>query len=128
MARIFLIDDELATLELVAEMLRTAGHTVTTSSNGWAALKEFRPGVHHLVITDVLMPYVGGIDLLRVFRREVPWLPVIAISGGLASDGGAMRKEILELGVSAILKKPFNAAELAQAVDKALAPRDKPAK
>lgn len=124
MARIFLIDDDLATLELVAEMLRTAGHQVTTGSDGWAALKEFRPGVHQLVITDVLMPYVGGIDLLRVFRREVPWLPVIAISGGLANDDGSMRREILELGVSAILKKPFSASELSAAVNKALSARD----
>ena len=123
MARIFLIDDDLAMLELVAEMLEAAGHQVTTGSNGWAALKDFRPGVHQLVITDVLMPFVNGVDLLRVLRREVPWLPVIAISGGLSTDDGSLRENIRELGVSVILKKPFTAEQLSEAVDKALSSR-----
>lgn len=122
MARIFLIDDDPVMLAMLSEALRTAGHEVTTAANGWEALREFRPAWHELVITDVLMPYVDGKDLVRVLRRETPRVPVIAISGGCAEGDGELLAAMARLGATRVLKKPFFPDQLLELVRLSLLP------
>lgn len=122
MARIFLIDDDPVMLAMLSEALREAGHEVTTATNGWEALREFRPTWHELVITDVLMPYVDGKDIVRVLRRETPRIPVIAISGGCGEGDGELLGAMTRLGATRVLKKPFFPDQLLETVRLSLLP------
>ena len=120
MARIFLIDDDPLILEMLSDTLRGAGHEVSTARNGWEALKEFRPDWHELVITDVMMPYVDGADMLQILRRETPRTPVIVVSGQVGAQGGGSADALLERGARCVLKKPVSPAELLDAVAQVL--------
>lgn len=120
MARIFLIDDDPLILEMLSDTLRGAGHEVSTAANGWEALKEFRPDWHELVITDVLMPYVGGADMLQVLRRETPRTPVIVISGTFGLEGAVRIEELRARGAAMILQKPVAPEQLLDAVAQVL--------
>lgn len=122
MARIFLIDDDPVMLEMLAEALGGAGHEVTTAANGWEALREFRPAWHELVITDVLMPYVDGKDIMRILRRETPRIPVIAISGACGEGDSELLGAMTRLGATRVLKKPFFPDQLLEMVRLSLLP------
>lgn len=120
MARIFLIDDDPVILEMLSDTLSGAGHEVSTARNGWEALKGFRPDWHQLVITDVLMPYIDGADMLQVLRRETPRTPVIVISGAFGQEGAARVEDLRERGAALVLQKPVAPAQLLDAVEQAL--------
>lgn len=120
MARILLIDDDPLILEMLSDTLRGAGHEVSTARNGWEALRSFRPDWHELVITDVLMPYIDGADMLQVLRRETPRTPVIVISGAFGQDGAARIADIRERGAALVLSKPVVPEELLAAVTRLL--------
>lgn len=125
MAQLLIIDDDPMILEFLVDALSAAGHTVTAASDGWEAMKRFRPYFHELVITDVCMPLVDGSDLLRVLRREVPSIPIIAITGHACFEKGQATASTLELmnelGATCVLAKPFSAETLLTAVDACLA-------
>jgi CheY-like chemotaxis protein len=74
----------------------------------------------HLLITDIIMPEVEGIELILNARATFPNLPIIAISGG----GRSHRMDVLhlaqQLGAAAVLPKPFTRAELIAAIDKTI--------
>lgn len=122
MARIFLIDDDPLILEMLSDTLRGAGHEVSTAQNGWEALKDFRPDWHELVITDVLMPYVGGADMLQILRRETPRTPVIVISGAFGQDGAARIDDLRARGAAMVLQKPVAPEALLATVTQLLSP------
>ena len=120
MARIFLIDDDPLILEMLSDTLRGAGHEVSSAQNGWEALKEFRPDWHELVITDVMMPYVDGADMLQILRRETPRTPVIVVSGCVGEQGAGSVKALMERGARRVLRKPVSPSELLDAVAQVL--------
>lgn len=120
MARIFLIDDDPLILEMLSDTLRGAGHEVSTAENGWEALKDFRPDWHELVITDVMMPYVGGADILQILRRETPRTPVIVVSGRVGEQGEGFVDDLLARGARRVLKKPVSPENLLDAVSQVL--------
>jgi DNA-binding response OmpR family regulator len=120
LAQVLVIDDNPMILQMLTDALSIAGHQVTTATNGWEALKQFRPAAHELVITDVFMPQVDGKDLLRVLRREIPKIPVIAITAGVAGDNEQMLEALKQLGANQVLQKPFTNDQLIAAVEACL--------
>ena len=126
MARILLIDDETSVRVGVGRFLRRAGHEVHDACDGVEALRLAQGLEVDLVITDINMPEMDGIEVILALAERKPGLPVIAISGG-----GRMPKEVLlatagVLGAVTTLAKPFDLAELSAAVDRALAGGDSP--
>ena len=112
-ARILLVEDEDLVRALIREILEEEGHTVLEAANGADALATvggLEEGVH-LLVTDVVMPRVGGRELVRRLRRECPELRVLFVSGhadeALAGAGDAR---------TAWLPKPFDAETLATRV------------
>ena len=112
---ILVVDDYLPTRKLIAEALTEAGtYEVTEASDGAEALKAFRYSPHDMVISDIMMPGMSGIELLSTLREINPCIPVIMITAHPA----------LELGVSAMkkgavdfLSKPFDIDDLIFKVD-----------
>jgi DNA-binding response OmpR family regulator len=81
----------------------------------WAA--EFQDQRPELVITDMMMPEMDGIETIRAIRREDPEVPIIAISGG----DGLNLKSAAKFGATATLEKPFALDELLSLVEGILA-------
>src|SRR5262247_946462 len=78
--RILVADDDSSALEGLRSLLELWGYEVKTASDGRAALEQV-PKVHPaVVITDVVMPRLGGLDLLEAIRRQLPAVPVIVMT------------------------------------------------
>ena len=120
MARILVIDDEEDLRSLLRLMLTQAGHEVFDAANGEDGLKLYRATPADLIITDILMPGKGGLDLLVELHRDYPQARVIAISGGFNAGGLSAAPLTQVLGVQRTLHKPFTHDDLLKAVDEVL--------
>ena len=100
-------------------VLEAAGHEVTTFANGAGAIEHTRQEPADLLITDIFMPDVEGLETIREIRRTRPEVPIIAISG-IDFDGGDYLAVARKFGAVATLKKPFWPADLLRVVSRVL--------
>lgn len=121
MAKILFVDDEAAVRHVGSSILKSAGHIVEVAKDGKEALEKLEGGTYDLVVTDIIMPEVDGIQMIVEITRQNPQLPILAISGG-GRKGKMDFLQIAErLGARSSLCKPFQAQELLDAVDRCLA-------
>ncbi|HEU5360077.1 MAG TPA: sigma-54 dependent transcriptional regulator [Candidatus Deferrimicrobiaceae bacterium] len=115
--RILFIDDDRAGREVALFNLRKAGYRVETASDGTEGLSVFSPEKFDLVITDVKMPGISGIEVLRRVRKASPTIPVLVITafGNVETAVEAMKE-----GADDFIGKPFHRDQLLLAVEKAL--------
>jgi two-component system chemotaxis response regulator CheY len=121
MAEILIIDDEPGVLGVLRRILENAGHSVTEAPNGEAALREFEGKPADLVITDIFMPEMDGIEFLVHLRTAFPDARVLAMSGGGLLPRDQALSDASLLGADQILQKPFDRENLLEAVDRVLA-------
>lgn len=120
---VLVVDDEADALATVALCLRAAGYDVTTARDGREAARLIDGRTFDLVITDLLMPQVDGIELLTHVKATRPGLPVIAVSGGADYFGDSNLLEVaVKMGARFTLVKPFSPRQLLNAVT-AVCPR-----
>jgi DNA-binding response OmpR family regulator len=117
MAEILVVDDEPQMRRLLVRILSGAGHRVREAENGQDGIRQFRRVRPVLVITDIVMPDMEGIEMIRELRREAPAIPILAISG---AGPPLYLRAATDLGASAALAKPFDAAELLAVVGRLL--------
>src|ERR1700722_17671919 len=103
MARILVADDEELVRASLPGVLRRAGHVVALAADGEDALRKFGSNRYDLVITDIVMPRMEGIETVRALRRLEPGVRIIAMSGR-GSDGGFYLKAAIALGADATLQ------------------------
>lgn len=117
MARILLAEDDENLRPFLARSLENAGHEVLAFSDGEDALPVLGIGHVDILISDLVMPGMNGIELARHARDKDPNLPVIFITGF-----SAVAMEALDSinGVSKVLSKPFHLNSLVEAVRNAL--------
>jgi DNA-binding response OmpR family regulator len=108
MTRILLIDDDTELLSLLSEYLIQDGFSVATTSDGALAAAEALSGHYAIVVLDVMMPRLNGLDVLRHIRREST-LPVLMLT---ARGDDADRITGLELGADDYVTKPCTPREL----------------
>jgi len=121
MAHILVVEDVVEFRQMLTQMLQQDGHKVTTAGDGaqaTAMLSQVRPD---LILTDILMPNMDGVEFIMGLSRSKAGTPVIAMSGGRRSitsefilDSAAL------LGVKSTLVKPFTRADLRKAIESAL--------
>ena len=116
MARILIVDDEEMDRVLLADILRRAGHETLFAANGRAALRLCRKSDIDLVVTDIVMPELNGLELLESLLEADPWVRVIAISGITAKK----LNQAARSGAKAILTKPVDPEELLREISRAL--------
>jgi CheY-like chemotaxis protein len=122
MARILIIDDEPLVRYTLRQMLETEGHTVIEASNGVEGMAlEGSAGID-LVISDIIMPDMEGIETIARFRAQRPDLPIIAISGGGRLRRDAPLAYAKELGATYTLPKPFGRDKVIRLVEACLCP------
>ncbi len=115
--RILFIDDDRAGREVALFNLRKAGYGVEAASDGGEGLAAFSPEKFDLVITDLKMPGISGIEVLRRIRETTPDIPVLVITafGNVETAVEAMKE-----GAHDFIGKPFHRDQLLLAVEKAL--------
>ena len=118
MAEILVIDDDRQMRQLLVRILEGSGYRVCQAENGRVGIDLFRRRRPALVISDIMMPDVEGIETIRTLRRDEPTLPIIAISGG--GEPVYLRAATC-LGASAALEKPFAGDALVMLVGSLLA-------
>ena len=107
MAAIILLDDNDSLRTSLAEILEAEGHSVIQCNNGLAAFNLQEVGTLDLMITDLYMPRVDGIEAIMSARRDFPDLSIIAMSGGADFLKHDFLPYTQKLGAAAILRKPF---------------------
>jgi two-component system, chemotaxis family, chemotaxis protein CheY len=117
MADILIVEDDPQVRHLLTHILRHAGHAAREADNGRTGIAEFHDQRPALVICDILMPDMEGIETVLALRREDPTTPIIAISGG----DRVHLKLVAKLGATATLKKPLLPHVLLSLVDGLLA-------
>ena len=85
-ATILFVDDEPCMRELMAMILKEEGYEVATATDGFDALIQLRSFVPDLIISDLQMPRMSGVEFLSVVRHRFPAIPVLAISGAFDID------------------------------------------
>ncbi len=121
MARILLIDDDDAVRATLARILRGAGHQVTAFGSGQAALAAADAEDFDLVLTDVLMPDMDGIEILRAFAKRAHRPRLVAMTGSTPMIGLDFLAIAPALGADGVLQKPMRAHELLAKVSTVLA-------
>ena len=115
--RILVVDDEQAVRDLVAKTLAMADYDVETVADGPTAIERLRANEYDLLITDLKMPGMDGLSVIREARRQSAELPIIIITG-FSTEASAI--EAINLGVSGYLTKPFRLPRVLAATARAL--------
>ena len=115
--RVLVVDDEASIRDLLSKTLALAEYDVDLAPDGRAALDRLRMIPYDLLITDLKMPGVDGLTVIREARRLKADLPVIIITG-FSNEASAI--EAVNLGVSGYLTKPFRVPRVLAAAAKAL--------
>lgn len=107
--RVLVVDDESSIRELLAKTLALAEYDVDTAADGREALEAIRARRYDLLVTDLKMPVLDGMGLIRETRRLLPHLPVVVIT---AHSTEATAIESVNLGVNGYLTKPFRITKI----------------
>ena len=110
---VLVIDDEVSHASLISRVISKNGHHVDVVHRAEEGLAKFQDRKYDLVITDVFMEGIGGIEAITGMRQARPEVPIIAISAGFSDmSAEAALRRAREVGADAILPKPFPLAEL----------------
>ena len=114
--RILLVEDDESISEMVEKYLRSEGFMITTVNNGEAAVKQNQSSAFDLIILDIMMPKLNGLEVLRIIR-ETSAVPILMMS---AKDSDVDKALGLGLGADDYLAKPFSLLELSARVKAAI--------
>ncbi len=116
MASVLVIDDESTIRALVRRILSSARYSVTEAADGRDGLEYLAAERPAVVITDIFMPNMEGLETIREIRRRSPDTKILAISGSDFSPKYLGTAQLF--GADAVLRKPFRAAELLETVNR----------
>lgn len=111
--RVLVIEDNADLRDYLRVALESQGHEVRTADNGRSALPYLEGHQVDVVVTDIYMPEMDGIETVAMLQQRFPEVRVIAMSGKPASHVPVME----ELGAARVLKKPFTMDELFEALE-----------
>ena len=106
MARILLIDDDPSVQLLFHQFLTTEGYEVVQAENGVEGMARLHEQKPDLIITDIMMPEMDGLEILQAVRKDYEDLPVIAISGGMRSAPINFLPHAKVFGACHVFEKP----------------------
>lgn len=115
--KVLLVDDEVEFVTTLAERLQLRGIEATTTTDGESALKLLGKDPPKVVVLDVLMPGLSGMEVLRQIKATHPHIPVILLTGQGSTQDGVEGKR---LGAFDYLVKPLNIDELMEKMREAI--------
>jgi CheY-like chemotaxis protein len=129
-SKILVIDDDPAVRMTIKLVLERDGHTVELATDGLAGMKAIKAGGIELLVVDIFMPGMDGIETIREVRKHQPSLPAIVISGTSLEGPAGMRAPGLQapdflamavkLGAVCSIQKPFKPRDIIGAVRQCL--------
>jgi DNA-binding response OmpR family regulator len=117
MCKILIVDDEEIIRNFLYDFLVEEGYSPDLASDGDEAITKINQFDYDLVVTDIKMPNVGGIEVLKAAKLKNPKSDVIMITGYSSMEN---RNECLKWGASAYLAKPFQLSEFREIINKRL--------
>lgn len=111
MATVLIVDDEEPILDIVSEVVEEMGHHVQRAMNGREALAVVRASPPDLILTDVMMPYVNGVDLCRAIKEDSATSHIIVLL--MSAVPVDARRDI---GADGFIHKPFSLEDIETAV------------
>jgi CheY-like chemotaxis protein len=124
MQHILIIDDDKAIQSIFTQLLENNGYSVETASEGREGLRKLKARTPDLIITDIMMPEMDGLEMVTYIRRNHPDLPVIAISGGMQAAPVNFLPMAKQFGACKVFEKPLALATLLEAVQELLSEKD----
>jgi putative nucleotidyltransferase with HDIG domain len=115
--RLLIVDDEKSICDILSQYLQRLKYRVTTANSGEKAIQVLEGGDVDLVLTDIKMPGISGVDLLKWIRERSPGVPVLMTTGYPTLDTAI---EALKLGAFDYLTKPFHLEEIGEKIKRAL--------
>ena len=113
MAKVLVIDDDKAMRDVMFDLLALDGYEVILADEGNLGLQRFRAEAPDIVITDILMPKMDGLEVVEALKAESPTTPVIVSSG---TSDLTLIEECVNQHANRILKKPFEVDQLLDSV------------
>jgi len=124
MARVLVVEDDTLVRKSVHRILERSGHEVWESTGAKTALRMLSVVAVDVIITDVFMPGMNGLELMQHLTGRHPTQHVIAMTGGgVMREAGDLLVEARRIGADGTLEKPFGPRELNAVVDGVLAAR-----
>jgi two-component system, chemotaxis family, chemotaxis protein CheY len=119
MAKILAVDDSASMRQMVAFTLQGAGYDVVEASDGIEALAAADKGQFDLVLSDVNMPNMDGLSLVKALRQrpEFKFIPILMLT---TESGGDKKMEGKQAGATGWIVKPFNPEQLLKTIQKVL--------
>jgi len=115
--RVLLVDDEPGIVDILAELITGMGLAVDSCADGKEAVQKLKTQSYDLLLTDVIMPQMNGIELIAFVRESQLDMPILVMSGYMENE----QLSNLEPGLKKkLLKKPFRAKDLMKAIAKEL--------
>jgi DNA-binding response OmpR family regulator len=117
--KILVVDDDKTTRKLLTLYLKAKGYEVVAAENGLDAMEKLGTENINLVVTDMNMPYMDGIELTKNLRADENWktIPIVMVTTEADEDE---KKKALEAGVDDYLVKPANAEQISDSIKKIL--------
>src|SRR5215510_4336619 len=120
--RVLLVDDNASVLRFLASAFSSNGCQITTASTAEQALEQLSDDPYDLVVSDIKMPGLSGLDLLRAIKSKVPGTPVVLITGNPSVNSAVFG---LRHGAYDYLPKPFSIREIQELLARIRADRQK---
>jgi two-component system, NtrC family, response regulator PilR len=117
MANILIVDDEQSYRQLLTLVFQTDGHSVRTAMNGRQALELLDQWAADVIVSDIRMPDLGGLEMLRILRESQPDIGVVFVTAVKEVDTA---REAFKLGADDFITKPYDVEELKLIVKKTL--------
>ena len=119
--KILIVDDDEAVRSILAELVRIFGFNSETSSGGYDALNRVDKSPYDLIITDINMPDLNGLELIKKVKESHPEIDLIAITG---FDMDYRYTDVIEMGASDFIVKPFENNELQAKINRVFREQD----
>ena len=113
LAKILLVEDEIDVLDAITEYLEREGYAVTRAVDGAEALRRVENERPDLVLLDLGLPGLSGLDVLRRLREDHPRVPVVMLTG---LNDEAQARRTLQMGAVDYIRKPFDLGHLNRVV------------
>jgi CheY-like chemotaxis protein len=121
-AAVLVVDDDEVMRDLLKRVLERSGYAVVTARDGRDGVERFHDQEVDLAITDMVMPVMDGLEMIRALVAAQPNIRIIAVSG--VDDWDNYLKTARSLGAKAVLRKPVSSADLVSTVRRVLTDED----
>lgn len=107
--KILLVDDDQSILEILTDLMAIFGHDYVTAQNGMEAIEKLKHNFFDIVLTDMIMPDIDGMELLKHIKKNYPNIKVMVVTG---YERAFTYTDVIRAGASDFISKPFNTDEL----------------